>query len=388
MREWKEYALKQLAELIKDTYKPNCLDDLTYIGLEHIEQESLRINSVGHSSDIASNKFIFQRNDILFGRLRPYFRKVVKLNFSGICSTDIWVLRAKKGFFQDFLYYFFANWDFVDTATGGEGGTKMPRADWKFLSQTIWLIPPLPEQRAIAGVLSSLDDKIDLLHRQNATLEKMAETLFRQWFVEEAKDDWEVGKLDDILLLIESGSRPRGGVDPELKHGIPSIGAESINGIGIYDFSKTKFITNAFYNSMKRGVIKDYDVLIYKDGAYVGRKGMYGSGFPYEKAAINEHVFILRSNKRANQFFLYFLLQQEELEQLNANSAQPGLNQESMKSFEIFIPPLKEIAKFGEDVKPLVDKIFSNAKQIRTLQKLRDTLLPQLMSGEVRVGKA
>jgi type I restriction enzyme S subunit len=63
------------------------------------------------------------------------------------------------------------------------------------------LLPLLPEQRAIASILSSLDDKIDLLHRQNATLEKMAETLFRQWFVEEAKEEWEIGKLGDVLDL-------------------------------------------------------------------------------------------------------------------------------------------------------------------------------------------
>ena len=104
----------------------------------------------------------------------------------------------------------------------------------------------------------------------------------------------------------------------------------------------------------------------------------------YETTTVNEHVFILRSNKRVNQFFLYFLLQQDELEQLNTNSAQPGLNQEALKSFEITIPPFEEISNFGKNVKPFIDKIFFNATQIHTLTA-RDTLLPKLMSGEVRV---
>jgi type I restriction enzyme S subunit len=93
---------------------------------------------------------------------------------------------------KGFLFYLFANQDFVDLAYKGASGTRMPRADWNFMSETEWLIPKNKnEQKAIALVLSSLDDKIDLLHRQNKTLEAMAETLFRQWFVEEAQEDWE-----------------------------------------------------------------------------------------------------------------------------------------------------------------------------------------------------
>ncbi|GAK56384.1 restriction modification system DNA specificity subunit [Candidatus Vecturithrix granuli] len=291
-------------------------------------------------------------------------------------KTDFWahntVLYVKdfKGNDEQFIFYFLHTFDFM----GFNAGSAVPTLNRNHIHEIPVIIPPLPEQRAIAGVLSSLDDKIDLLHRQNNTLEAMAETLFRQWFVEEAQEEWEEGKLSDLISLIESGSRPKGGIDPDLRFGIPSIGAESINGIGNYDYSKTKYITESFYNSMKRGFIKDYDVLIYKDGAYIGRKGMFGNGFPFNNCTVNEHVFILRSNEKSNQFFLYYLLQEEDLAQLNANSAQPGLNQEAMKSFEIIIPPKQLIDKFGNTVKIWIDKIFFNAKQIRTLEKLRDAL--------------
>lgn len=227
--------------------------------------------------------------------------------------------------------------------------------------------------------------RIDLLTRQNKTLEDLAQTYFRKWFVEDASEDWEVIKLEDILESIESGSRPKGGIDPELVNGVPSIGAESINGLGVYDFSKTKYVTRDFFNNMRRGVVKSYDVMVYKDGAYVGRKGMFGNDFPFAEFAVNEHVFILRSNEKAGQIFLYFLLQEEELAQLNSNSAQPGLNQQAMKTYEIVLPPKKLINDFEAFAEPLIDKIFENAKQMRTLQKLRDTLLPKLISGEVRV---
>lgn len=295
------------------------------------------------------------------------------------------VARIKDDFEKRFIMYAFKTDDLIFQMYGNTNDTVQPTLNLSLLKELKFLIPPFSEQTAIANILSSLDDKIDLLYRQNKTLEQMAETLFRQWFVEEAEESWEVGSLGDILSSIESGSRPKGGIDPDLKFGIPSIGAENVNGVGVYDFSKTKFITNEFFQTMRRGIIKDYDVLIYKDGAYVGRKGMVGNGFPYTQAAVNEHVFILRSNERVNQFFLYFLLQQNELEQLNANSAQPGLNQEAMKSFKIIIPSIELISKFGEEVKILVDKILFNSKQIRSLAELRDSILPKLMSGEVRV---
>jgi len=155
MSEWKEYKLGEVTEPIKDTYNPDGSDNYAYIGLEHIEQESLRLNSVGVSSDVTSNKFLFKSNDILFGKLRPYFRKVIKPHFEGICSTDIWVFRAKKGFDQNYLYYFLANWDFVNTANSGEGGTRMPRADWNFLKTSTWNFTQIPEQTQIASIISS-----------------------------------------------------------------------------------------------------------------------------------------------------------------------------------------------------------------------------------------
>ena len=309
----------------------------------------------------------------------------------GIISQALLILRPDiLKIDPKYLFYFLSSKQGFELITQSSHGLVQVNIAEKKIVQKIPIpLPPLPEQKAIAEVLSSIDDKIELLHRQNKTLEEMAMTLFRQWFIEPTKDGlpdgWEEGKLGDILSIIESGSRPKGGIDPNLKDGIPSIGAENINGLGNYDYSKTKYISKEFYNSMKRGRIQDYDVLIYKVGAYIGKKAMFGKGYPFEKATINEHVFILRGNNKVNQFFLYFLLNQQDLEQLNSNSVQPGLTQEAMKSFEIIIPSFALISRFGELTKPLVDKIFSNAKQIRTLEKLRDTILPKLMNGEVRV---
>ena len=247
------------------------------------------------------------------------------------------------------------------------------------------LLPSLSEQEAIAEVLSSLDDKIELLHRQNKTLEEMAQALFRHWFIDQAKPTWKKQPLSYFLDTIESGSRPKGGIDSNLQQGVPSIGAESINGIGNFDFSKTKYITEDFFKKMQRGQIQDYDVLIYKDGAYIGKKAMFGKGFPFNHMVVNEHVFILRPNSKANPFFLYFALDPNRLSRLNANSAQPGLNQQSMKSFEIIAPPADKISHFGLVVQEWLDRILFNSHQIRILEVLRNTLLPPLITGQLKI---
>ena len=286
-----------------------------------------------------------------------------------------------KGNFPKFFYYFLKNLDFTTFNTG----SAIPSLNRNHLYLLNIKLPVLAEQKAIASVLSSLDDKIDLLHRQNKTLEAMAETLFRQWFIEEAKEDWEDCILGDILEVLESGSRPKGGIDPELKSGIPSLGAESINGICKFDYSKVKYVTLEFADSCKKGHAQPWDVLIYKDGAYVGKKALFGEKFPYPRFMINEHVFRLRSNTRCSQLYLYFALDSESLALLNSNSAQPGINQQSLKSYQITLPPKEKMEAFDSVVRPLTIKMNENAIQISTCEKLRDTLLPKLMSGEVRV---
>ena len=391
MSEWREYRLADFAN-INPTERLQKGTIAKKIAMEVIQPFTKKIPT--YSNEEYKGGVKFKNGDTIMARITPSLENgktayvdILGENEIGFGSTEFIVFREKENVSDKHFVYYLATSPIVrNTAIKSmTGSSGRQRVQTDVVKEHLFDAPPLPEQKAIAEVLSSLDDKIDLLHRQNQTLEQMAETLFRQWFVEEAKEDWEEGTLGDILAVIESGKRPKGGIDQNLKTGYPSIGAESINGIGNINFSSTKYVNNEFYSSLNKGIVIDYDVLIYKDGAYIGKKAMYGLGFPFKEFAINEHVFILRSNEKANQFFLYFLLQQDELAMLNANSAQPGLNQNSMKKFGITIPPFELIKQFGKIVQPYVEKILKNSIQIRTLEKMRDTLLPKLMSGEVRV---
>jgi type I restriction enzyme S subunit len=370
MSEWKEYILEEVTELVKETYNPDGSSDFSYIGLEHIEQETLRLNSIGLSSDVTSNKFKFKPNDILFGKLRPYFRKVVQPKFAGICSTDIWVFRAKENFDQKFLFYFLANWDFVNTANHGESGTRMPRADWNFLKSTEWFLPPLPEQAAIAEVLSSLDDKIDLLHRQNKTLEQLAETLFRQWFVEEAEESWEEKKLGDIISIYDSKRIPLSSREREkMKAGqlYPYYGASTI----------MDYVNDYIFDG-------EY-ILMGEDGTVQTPEGYPVLQLPTGKFWVNNHAHIFQAKKPFTNFFIYIFLKQTNISGIVTGAVQPKINQEALKGIDFPIPPAEKTNRFIDVTNEFWNKIKSNTHQIRTLTQLRDTLLPKLMSGEVRV---
>ncbi|MBD3750598.1 MAG: restriction endonuclease subunit S [Sphingobacteriales bacterium] len=366
---WRELQLSEITEPIKDTYNPDGSNDFTYIGLEHIEQETLRLNSVGVSSDVTSNKFKFQTNDVLFGKLRPYFRKVVKPQFEGICSTDIWVFRAKQGFDQDFLFYFLANKEFVDTANSGESGSRMPRADWNHLKVTNWNVPPLQEQTAIASILSSLDDKIDLLHRQNKTLEQLAETLFRQWFVEEA-EDYELGCFGDVISIFDNLRVPVSSMEREkMKIGklYPYYGAAKI----------MDYINDYIFDG-------EY-VLMGEDGTVQTEEGFPILQMPTGKFWVNNHTHVLQAKKPYSNYLIYIFLKQTNINHIITGAVQPKINQENLKLLDFPILPEEKIIDFVKITNDFWEKIKSNQIQIRTLTQTRDTLLPKLMSGEVRL---
>ncbi len=342
--------------LVKNSWKVGD-EKLPYLGLEHIEEAKLRLNGVGSSDDVASNKYRFYAGDVLFGKLRPYFRKVIKPDFNGICSTDIWVINATSKSDIDFIFYFFANQELIDLSYSSSSGTRMPRADWKFLSQTLWDIPPLKEQKAIAEVLSSLDDKIDLLHRQNKTLENLAQTLFRQWFIEEADEGWEECKLSDVL---------------EIKYG--------------KDHKKLANGNIPLYGS--GGIMRYVESFLYdKESILIPRKGTLTNLFYIDEPFWTvDTIFWSKINAdKVSGKFLFSFLKTMDLSNLNVGSAVPSLTTKVLNEIKILLPSLEEQKEFNTYADNAWVKIKSNLQQIKTLENMRDTLLPKLMSGEVRV---
>jgi type I restriction enzyme S subunit len=238
------------------------------------------------------------------------------------------------------------------------------------------LLPSLPEQKAIAAVLSSLDDKIELLHRQNKTLEALAETLFRQWFVEPCKnglpEGWREGKLPDEFDFT-MGASPPGESYNEDGRGIPMFQGNADFG---FRFPKPRV-----YTIEPICFAKKYDTLI-SVRAPVGEQNM-----AQEECCIGRGLAAFRCKHNCKTYTYYKLKSlMSKIKSFNDTGTVFGsISKTDFESIEITVPPKSLILQFELMTSPIDNKIIHNCHQIRTLEKLRDTLLPKLMSGEVRV---
>ncbi|AOR38561.1 hypothetical protein BHV42_04780 [Candidatus Melainabacteria bacterium MEL.A1] len=329
-----------------------------------------------------SSTQLLKKNDIILSA-RGTVGEIAVIPHKMAFNQSCYGIRAKEEIINsDFLYYLLKN--SINLLKHNTHGSVFDTITRETFDSIEIKLPPLETQQKIAKVLSAIDDKIELNNSINNNLEKQAQALFYEIY-----NNGKCGTIGDILEIIETGSRPKGGA---LTHGVPSIGAENINGFGVYDYSKDKFISAEFYNKLNRGIVKSKDVLLYKDGAYTGKVSMTLDDFPHKQCAVNEHVFLLRTNKLATQFFLYFcLLDNSNRQKIHTlacgKAAQPGLNQNELKSVPIKIPNIEDIINFDITVAPIMKQIANNAKEKQKLAQLRDTLLPKLISGEIDVSK-
>jgi type I restriction enzyme S subunit len=338
-------------------------------------------------------------------------------------------LRGKETLDQGYLRFLIGNPAFRDYVHRVRTGTSIPHISGGQIKSYQISLPPLPEQKRIADILGALDDKIDLNRRMNATLEGILRAIFKSWFVDfdpvrqkaagkqpagidaqtaalfpdsfedsrigEVPKGWTATVLEDVLEEIETGGRPKGGV-AAYSSGVPSIGAESIVGLGEFDYAKTKFVPRDFYEKMKKGRVRSRDVLLYKDG---GRPGqfephvtLFGDGFPFDECAINEHVYRLRARPDFGQALLFCWLSSDlvmdEMRVKGTGVAIPGLNSTQARSLTTLRPPVEIALAFDGCVEPAVAGILSACKESRHLAVVRDTLVPKLLSGEIRVAEA
>lgn len=242
------------------------------------------------------------------------------------------------------------------------------------------LLPPLPEQKAIANILSSLDDKIDLLHRQNKTLEAMAETLFRQWFIEEAGEDWEEYSISDFAEHIKINVVPSKNENTLFHHySLPAYDAGQKPTVEL----GTEILSNKYQ-------VIENSILVSKLNPKFPR--IWLVGLLHEQNAICSTEFqVVKPKDKKLLGYLYFLLRSNEVKDVleMASSGTSGSHQrvkpEDIFNIKTAISSIKQAEEFSEKVLPNLKKIEKNRIQIQTLEKLRDNLLPKLMSGEVRV---
>ncbi|MDM2871923.1 MULTISPECIES: restriction endonuclease subunit S [Citrobacter] len=177
-KNWHIRDFSDIAVLIKKNIKSDDIcDDIHYIGLEHLERKHIFITSYGNGSDVSSNKSAFNKGDLLFGKLRPYFHKVAITPFSGICSTDILVFRAKEKFYKSFMAMYAFTDEFVAYANLRSTGTRMPRAEAKDLLKYKIILPNKNILEKFELLLEGYWTKGQLNNNENEQLTALRDTL-------------------------------------------------------------------------------------------------------------------------------------------------------------------------------------------------------------------
>ncbi|MFN8292036.1 MAG: restriction endonuclease subunit S [Chitinophagaceae bacterium] len=332
-------------------------------------------------------KFIIAKGDILMALSGATIGKIARFNSNEVVLQNYrvgnFIPLDEKVLSKDYFYYFLTTDYTYQQIIANLTQSAQENIGKEDIHKMVLFLPPLSEQTAIAEVLSSLDDKIDLLHRQNKTLDQLAETLFRQWFVEESDEGWEEATIRDIADHVKESINPSKSPDTIYHHfSLPAfddgkvpkaeIGKEILS-------NKYKVVANS--------------ILISKLNPRFPRIWeLYGDSVP-ENAICSTEFQIIKPKDIKMFGFIYCFLKSTQVTQELANAAggtsgsHQRINPDDIFNLAFQVPRNNLIEKFDLITKEHFQKIKYNSQQIQTLTKLRETLLPKLMSGEVRLNQ-
>ncbi len=285
---------------------------------------------------------------------------------------------------SEFLYYWLkANIDYLQQLGTG---TTFAEISGSVVKDIDIFLPPLEEQKAIAEVLSSFDDKIDLLHCQNKTLEDLAQTLFRQWFIEEAKEEWEIVTLGDLGKVV-TGKTPSTNNEEYWGDDIPFITPTDFKNYNKYAFTSDRRLSFLGKDKVRNSVIPKNSILVTCIGSDMGKVVI-----TQNECVTNQQInsLVLSNDNLLNEYVFQYLKSIYPLLRAIAlgGTTMPIINKTDFENIEIGLPTHKILEEFQQLTSFSNKKIMQNTKQIQTLENLRDTLLPKLLSGEVRVKNA
>ncbi len=382
---WREVLLEDIAAYSTDKIEVSEITIKNYISTTNMVPNKGGIES---SDSLPSTKRVnkSERGDTLISNIRPYFKKIWYSDYSYGVSSDVLIIRPnKKKVYSKYLYYFLSQDRFFDFMVSTSRGTKMPRGDKDAIIRYPLALPPYREQISIANFFKSLDEKIEVNSKMNETLEEMAQAIFKHWFVDfefpnengelyktsggkfvESElgmipEGFKVTTLDEIIT-ISSGKRPKkreNNQSPEYCY--PLIGASSTMG----------YVNEFLYNE---------DILI------IGRVGTHGIVQRIsEKCWPSDNTLVMKSDFYN---FVYQNLCNIDYSILNRGSTQPLITQKDIKNYKIILPDKKSLKLYEDVVQALFKYVEQNNLENVILSQTRDTLLPKLMSGEIRIPDA
>jgi len=376
---WKKYSLGDLSEDISYGYTESASKEEIgpkFLRITDIQNDFINWNEVPYCkiSEKDLIKYQVEIGDIVVARTgnSTGATSMIKNQINAVYASYLIRYRLNKKIavpgFIDFVLRSNSWKNYVDAI---KGGSAQPGANAKQFAAFEINVPPLQEQKAIASILSALDDKIELNLEMNKTLEKMAMALYKHWFVDfgpfqegefvdtelgEIPKGWEVKQLEDLL---------------EIKYG--------------KDHKKLKEGNIPVYGS--GGIMRYVDTFLYdQESILIPRKGTLSNLFYLSEPFWSvDTMFYSKFRKQNFGKYIFYFLKSLDLASMDVGSAVPSLTTELLKRIKILVPSIQEVEKFNEIVSGYFEVMESNKDENQTLTQLRDTLLPKLISGEVRV---
>lgn len=386
MEEWKECKLKDICDYGKDRIEVSTLDNSTYISTENMLPNRAGVTT---ATTLPTGEYTpsFEIDDTLVSNIRPYFKKIWKATFSGGCSADVLVFKAKENISKDYLYYVLADDEFFKYSMATSKGTKMPRGDKVSIMEYPIKLPPLPTQQKIAAILASLDDKIELNNKINTNLEQQAQALFKNWFVDfepfggKMPEGWKLGTVGDLCSTV---SKTYKGNDSH----VVLINTSDVEDGTILNHESVP-------NSKLKGQFKktfQKDDILYSEIRPANKHYAFVDIETTSNYIASTKLMVIRPNEGINPHYLYHILTNPDLIQEMQHLAEtrsgtfPQITFESeLSTYQIPLLPKEEQDKLGELFEKIDNQIFHNIKENKMLSTIRDTLLPKMMNGEIAI---
>ena len=353
-----------------------------YVGMEHIEQGTGRLLYTISSDDVLSNTFAFNKGDVLYGRLRPYLKKVIVADFDGCCSTELFPIQSKD-IIAPFLKYWFLTDEITNKINATCAGCRMPRGNMNDVLKFDISYPPLSEQQTIVDYLDSAFAKIDAMKANAEKALNEAKALFQASLKEmlDPKEGWEKDKLINLYNFIDY----RGATPKKISEGVPLVTAKNVK-YGFIDYSIKDYISEEEYKQRQsRGVSHKGD-LLFTTEAPLGNVAMAD----LERFSAGQRLITFQKYNNSkveidNRFYYYYMmgpLFQKTIKELATGATALGIKAKLLKEVEVPVPTIAEqqsIATTLDSLKSKVDRLQENYEKIsQECDALKQAILRQV----------
>ena len=332
-------------------------------------------------------KRIVRDGDIVYSTVRPnlrHFGYIQNPAENTVASTGFAVIRAKEDIESRYLYYWLASDERTAylTAIADSQTSTFPAFNPSVLGKLKIELPDLETQKRIANILGTIDEKIELNRRMNETLEQMGQALFRHYFIDNPEaEKWDKVPLSELCEKVASGGTPATKREDYYGGDVQWYSTKELKDAFLFGSEKT-ITGEGLGNSAAKLFPENTVVMAIYAAPTVGRLGILTSEASFNQATCG----LVAKPKIGYEFiYLYLLLSRVELNNMANGAAQQNISVGKVRDFKVMSPDNDTILDFRKNIEPIFSQIKSNSGQIQALTTLRDTLLPRLISGRVRV---